>query len=364
MNLAAKLLIFALIGSASSAMIVSENSPQDLTQLSSSVDYEHAQEDFTTAGYSVLQSFPEDVVDFLWHESEGEIVVRSARKDAVRKFIGDNSSIVVSGVDSDVVSYLDRSYVEMEAITAFSDVSSFGIGARYEWREHAVRVNFPAADQSAIWQKVQRVLESMNGYLVDSGVRVTVEFEDENVPSQEATTGGQTYSGCTGAFVANRGAAYGITTAAHCTTKPSSYDGDVTGSTWTSSNNYDLRYTALSGDVPTNKAYVGLPSLREINSVGIVAPNITISKYGKTTGFTLSVKVLAYEGCLTYTSGDTWCSLYSTDNVTAPGDSGGPWFSAFTAYGIHSGASSIKSFFTPVSFVHFISGNPSIKTSP
>ena len=77
-------------------------------------------------------------------------------------------------------------------------------------------------------------------------------------------------AGCTGGFIANRGASYGITTSAHCTSKPATYDGDTTGTTYVASNNRDVRFTTLSGDTPQNQFRYNFGLYRTITSTGIV----------------------------------------------------------------------------------------------
>lgn len=147
--------------------------------------------------------------------------------------------------------------------------------------------------------------------------------------------------------MATRGTAYGITTSAHCTTKPNYYDGDQTGATYVASDNRDVRFTALSGDTPENRFRVNSTTLRTITATGIVSTNATLYKCGKTTGYGSSV-VESYKGCVEFSSGRTWYNVYYTrDKVTDGGDSGGPWFVANTGYAFTTGSNSGGSYITP-----------------
>ena len=163
--------------------------------------------------------------------------------------------------------------------------------------------------------------------------------------------------------MATRGSGYGILTAAHCTTKPSTYHGDATGSTYLAPTNYDLRFTALSGGTPRNQIKIGASSFRIITQTGIVSPGITLYKYGRTTGYGYSVVDKAAD-CYTDSSGKTWCHTFKTKTkVTEGGDSGGPWFMNNRAYGIHHGSSPSGSLLTPIAYVGLFSGGVAVKTS-
>lgn len=174
--------------------------------------------------------------------------------------------------------------------------------------------------------------------------------------------GGESYGTCTGGFVGYRGSTPGIITAQHCTSKPSTYDGATTGLTYAATNNYDVRFTALSGGTPLNKIKSGASTYTTITGVGVVSVGMWVAKYGKVTGYG-STTVKEYAGCVTYTDGKTWCGLYRTNGqITQNGDSGGPWFYVGRAYGIHSGSGTAGSLFTPIAYISYISGGVSVKT--
>lgn len=186
---------------------------------------------------------------------------------------------------------------------------------------------------------------------------------DDPPVEQSTTQGGESYSTCTGGFVGYRSGVYGIITASHCTSKPTTYDGDTTGSTFTASSSRDLRFTALSGGTPENKVRAGSSTFTFITSVGIVSAGMNIAKYGKVTGYGSDV-VESYQGCVEFVSGAIWCGLYQTqDDMTDGGDSGGPWFYINKAYAVTTGSNSSGSFISPIAYIAYISGTVTVKTS-
>lgn len=311
-----------------------------------------------------LESHPEAVVDFSWDGDGGTLVVApDAAASVGARLTAERADVTVETAAPGAVPYLDRSAVELAAIERLQDSGAESLAARYDVETHAVVVTAWTEDEAATAEQVDGLL-ARAGARAAAGPAIAVEYEPaQDVPQENTTQGGEVYGGCTGGFMATRGSAYGITTSAHCTTKPSRYDGDTTGSTYVASNNRDVRFTALSGDRAENKFRINASTLRTITSTGIVSTGSVLFKYGKTTGYGSST-VESYKGCVTFSSGNVWCNLYYTkDKVTSGGDSGGPWFVASKGYGFTTGSNSGGSYITPVAHVGSISGTVKVKTS-
>lgn len=308
-----------------------------------------------------VAAHPADVVDFAWNGGRGTVVVADGA-DALAAELTAAGAVVETAVPG-AVPYAGRSEVELAAIEQLQAAGVGSVAARYDARTHAVQVTAWTDDTAATAERVDEALSAPTT-LAAAGPAVVVAYEPAaDVPQENLTQGGEVYGGCTGGFMAKRGTAYGITTSAHCTTKPASYDGDTTGSTYVASNNRDVRFTALSGDTPENKFRINSTTLRTITATGIVTTGSLLFKYGKTTGYGSST-IESYAGCVTFSSGNVWCNLYYTqDKVTSGGDSGGPWFVANTGYGFTTGSNSGGTYVTPIAWVGSISGSVTVKTS-
>jgi hypothetical protein len=316
------------------------------------------QNEFSVFLSSALATFPDDVVDFSWHEDHGEIVV-TARIVADVEQLATSHQVDVTVLESrpEAVAYLDRSSVELAALGAVKSLGVMALGARYDPTIGSVVLT--------IWSDPDSVVsdDTIQGVLGELEFPVLVEYEDTyDLPHEDASHGGEEYDGCTGSFMGNMGAAYGIFTAAHCTTKPATYDGSTTGMTYAATNDYDYRFTALVGSSAVNQfRYNADGELRNITSIGIVSAGSFIYKYGKTTGYSFSTTD-SFAGCKLFSSGNTWCGLYqTTSKVTEGGDSGGPWFVGYTGYGSTTGSNSSASYITPVAYASYTGAT--VKTS-
>lgn len=320
---------------------------------------------FSDASQGILDSYPDDVVDFAWHDDFGSITVKPGAREAIAAQAAKaDVTILIETASVDAVAYNDRSDLELTVLDLVADVEAESFAARYDAATNTVIITAWTSDKNSTDQQINAALtdRSARSHI---GVPVQVEYASvSDAPQENSTTqGGEVYGGCTGGFIGNRGSTYGIITSAHCTTKPSKYDGDNTGSTYTASNNRDVRYTVLSGGTPQNKFRYNGSSYRTITSTGTVSTGLLLFKYGKTTGYG-SAKIESYKGCVTFTSGNTWCNLYYTEKkVTQGGDSGGPWFVANKGYGFTTGSNSGGTYVTPVAWVGSISGTVTVKKS-
>ncbi|WP_273652526.1 hypothetical protein [Cellulomonas fimi] len=334
--------------------------PDDARRIAQELRVTRGQTAFNDLVARTVAAHPADVVDFSWDGARGTVVVADGA-DALAAQLAVAGARVETAAPG-AVPYVGRSDVELAAIEQLRAAGVESVAARYDAETQAVQVTAwtdePAATAERVDELATPTLRSA------FGPALVVAYEPaRDVPQENTTQGGEVYGGCTGGFMAKRGTAYGITTSAHCTSKPSTYDGDATGSTYVASNNRDVRFTALSGDTPENKFRIDSSTLRTINATGIVSSGSLLFKYGKTTGYGSST-VESYAGCVTFSSGNVWCNLYYTkDKVTSGGDSGGPWFVAYTGYGFTTGSNSGGSYVTPIAWVGSISGSVTVKTS-
>jgi len=149
---------------------------------------------------------------------------------------------------------------------------------------------------------------------------------------------GLALSACTSGFsVKNSNGTKGITTAAHCPNSLS-YNGTnlpFQGSAYGGS--YDVQWHTAPGFTMRNLMYDGIYnryvySTKHRNNQAL---NEFVCKYGKTTGNTCGYIIdKNFDPGADYIA--TFIRVHRDGvNLSEPGDSGGPWFSGNTAYGIH-----------------------------
>ncbi len=184
---------------------------------------------------------------------------------------------------------------------------------------------------------------------------VAVEIRiDESVGYEPETVyGGGRLSTCTAGFSvqrANSPSQRGVTTADHCQNSQNYAGRNVL--TWYG------RMATLDGDVQWHRSSEAVGgrfhhdtgSLRNQGQIADPAVGTPLCKYGITTRKTCS-EVYKLNQCRS-----EYCGLAMTyEHVSDDGDSGGPWYSGTTAFGIHSGHSQgavLRSMFTPVREAH------------
>nr|NLD41231.1 hypothetical protein [Actinomycetales bacterium] len=322
------------------------------------------QEVFTSFLAEVLDHHQAHVVDHAWRDDHGFVVVSAQAVEEVEGLAESREvKIVVETAHPDALRFDQRSDVERAVLTLLSDVPSTSLAARYEPATHSVIVTVWAVEHEVAAERVDAALAGDHG-IGQMGLTIEVEYEEAQDGPRAAsdTEGGLAYGSCTGGFIGTKGTAYGILTAAHCTTKPSTYDGDTTGATYVASHSYDVRFTTLTGGTPVNRFYMG-SAYRTITSLGIVTPGILLYKYGKNTGYG-STSVESYAGCVYYGNvNKTYCGLhYTTSNIITNGDSGGPWFVANAGYAFSSGFNQGGTYISAISWASAISG-VSVKVS-
>lgn len=143
----------------------------------------------------------------------------------------------------------------------------------------------------------------------------------------------------------------GVTTAAHCSNSQTYFGRDVLeyAGAMTSTQG-DVQWHQAFGEGIDNAFYVTNTSTRAVTQAADPLRNQLLYRYGRNTG-QKNDTVYALGRCRS-----VYCGLVVMNHdEAAVGDSGGPWFSGNTAYGVHSGAcyldgssGAIGDCFTPV----------------
>jgi hypothetical protein len=316
-----------------------------------------------------MESNPTAVVDHAWKGDRGWVSVEPAAVDlTAREASALSIPIEIEAARPGAIPIGDRSELEMRVISFADDSVPAIYGARYDASTDSVELTAWTTEPQRISRELQPVLRSQRAKAVIGKAMTLITADLGELPTETADIhGGAEYGTCTGRFIGTKSTGFGIITAAHCTTKPATYDGATTGTSTVanpvpSKGALDLRFTALSGGVARNQIHSGPTTLLTISSVGITTSGLTLKLYGMKTGSSGGT-IKSHRGCVAFTSGNTWCELYDTTAaVVQAGDSGGPWYSGSVAYGLTTGTNTTNSFVTPISYLSYISG-VSAKTS-
>ena len=160
--------------------------------------------------------------------------------------------------------------------------------------------------------------------------------------------GGLQITQCTSGFAVQSGSTLGITTAGHC---PDSQSYNNRSLSYQSGQFYgavDAQWHTAPDFYPTNRAWDGqsdttTPNYRNITATKTRAQQVVgefVCKFGMTSGYTcgtISSTTFAPTDYLPGATSDYVKVDSATQDQSEPGDSGGPWFSGETAYGIMSG---------------------------
>lgn len=271
----------------------------------------------------------DNLVGAEWGFGAGTLYVHESALGAVRDVFASQSISVVES-DSPNEAAQDRLATRVAAVLAANGSGVFEV--HYDLHANVVEVSVPDVEADI----------SPHSWAAASAVAAEYESTIKVVPlsaqSEPDARGGMAYSTCTGGFVVQSLGVYGISTAHHCTTKPSTYDGSNLGTTSASSTR-DVRWARFTSGTPQPVFRYGWGSYRTATASSNPVVGAAVCKFGTTTGNTCDV-VVSSGHCVTYTGFPEFCGLYRTDNRDADGgDSGGPWYFGSRAHGIHSGGS-------------------------
>ncbi len=184
-----------------------------------------------------------------------------------------------------------------------------------------------------------------------TNIPIRIETSGERL-SDLAYGGTRLSVGCTTGFtVRNSANVRGYATAGHCP-NPQSYALTPTGAAtnsatfWNSYHNIyaDLEWSRANGSTPAAQFYGSSSTTRTTQTgTGSAWSGAFLCHRGLTTGYSCGIVgstsyTPSYAGaCPGGTCAATFVYVSGPNLNVAPGDSGGPWFSGGTAYGIHKG---------------------------
>ncbi|MYC31724.1 MAG: hypothetical protein F4X64_00915 [Chloroflexi bacterium] len=182
--------------------------------------------------------------------------------------------------------------------------------------------------------------------------------------------GGLALTRCTSGFaVENASGTKGITTAGHCY-DTQHYDGYwVPYEDGTFQKSHDVQWHTVRDYTVKNKIKVGsgTRSITSTKSRSSQAVGNYVCKYGKVTGYTcgnIVDKSFQFEDNGRFDCDDpgncqwkaTWIRVHNDGvNLSEGGDSGGPWFSKYTAYGTHSRSLGDDAFYMAINYIDALS---------
>jgi streptogrisin C len=279
------------------------------------------------AGLEKLRAADENLlVGAEWGHGSGFVwVTERGRLLAEETFINAPVGVAVSTAPS------ERDQQRLLDSVADSLIDNFGLfDLQFDFKRNVLEVAVDPSSpaKSALPADVARAAS-------EAGTSVVIVERDLGSPLPDAR-GGMAYSTCTGGFVVQSLGVYGIGTAHHCITKPSTYDGSNVGTT-TAYSTRDVRWSRFTSGTPQPVFRYGWGNYRTVTSSSNPVIGGLVCKFGTTTGNTCDV-VVSSGHCVTYANFPQFCGLYRTGNRdAAPGDSGGPWYYGSRALGIHSG---------------------------
>ena len=213
----------------------------------------------------------------------------------------------------------------------------------------------------AISQGTLRELEVLAG--------VPVRFEEAGEAHLDHTYGGMPIGSCTTGYTVRNTVTgvTGVTTAGHCASEDLtyressviSYPADYMGERW--DDNQDGQWHTTSH--PEFPQFWSGSALRTVARMVGRAEMMGdwVCKYGVTTGYScgqivsLSFSPPPNVGCrFGYICQNVWARVESSTLRSFRGDSGGPWFNAGDAYGIHTGSDSTGTDAADVTYAYFM----------
>ena len=283
--------------------------------------------DFIGMVAEVQEQLPDEFVYAEWGHGSGLLVVRPGGYETARDLVGRSGAqskvlerdVPAEAVQQEIVNAvaqsLDKSLVES------SEVS-------YDYETNRILVSV----ESTLRAKNVSIPERLRAQASQSGTRIDVVSRD-TVISKATARGGMNYSSCTGGFIGKPSSSStlrGVITAQHCTTRPSSYDGNPTTANLSSVIlGKDLRFTRFASGTYNNTFRYQAGSFRSATSTINPVVGAVACKYGRVTG----------RFCTTIAKNNVSAGGYTGMSQTAagsvqPGDSGGPWYYGNAAMGI------------------------------
>ncbi|MFB6724393.1 S1 family peptidase [Kribbella sp. NPDC056345] len=252
------------------------------------------------------------------------------------------------------------------ALAARSDVIR-SARTRYDHEQGVLRLQYAPVGGAQLSALDSVFRTALTAGTIEGQLPIDVVLERKDAPArvpEAVVEGGRalTWSNrahCTAGFTAVRAGAKGVLTARHCNNvlEYRNVAGIIsTNPTQTASTTIDLQFHRTNSGHSTNRQFRATGRTadgdRTVLEVANAPINSTVCHWGETT--TWSCSSVADTDICDGSGSDRACGLDVTDDdVSAGGDSGGPWFFGATARGIHNGAADgAASYFTRISRVH------------
>jgi streptogrisin C len=216
----------------------------------------------------------------------------------------------------------------------------------------------PDASEDQVSAGLQSVLAAG---LVDGVLPLPVDLirEDGVVRTQEVSVRGGHHldPGCTSGFTAVRAGSGGVLSADHCNISMA-YDGNGTvlnNAFRLASRTTDIQWYRIRTGHNMSTQFTVYSTNRTVKTVANAVLGSIVCHYGRASSERCA-NIVAIDQCITYPGGVTRCGIDITQgDVSAGGDSGGPWYSGNQANGIHSGATAgFESYFTRIGRVSLL----------
>lgn len=274
---------------------------------------------------TVRAEAPQDYVASRWTYGVGSITVRPGAVDRVSR--------IAYGVQVNAAIEAKDLPTESDQLVLVSKVSEFlklaGVSVEYAHFDIESRnVQVSVSRGSSAKQRLPAVAQEA---IREAGVGIRVLSRHEAEPA--VAIGGLAYSDCTGAFNVKAGSVRGISTAAHCTSKPSKYDGNSLGATSTYSGR-DVRWARYTTGTASNSFRWNTGLYRQVTSSGNPTIGSLACKDGRSTAYHCATVTESGFEAYGYTA---LYKTYDGEGRVRPGDSGGPWFRDSKGLGVTSG---------------------------
>lgn len=312
----------------------------------SSLEAEMArQNDFATLATRLDEEYPSDFAGaYILADSTFELRFAGAAPEAAI------STVTATSMEISIVEWTGISAQELSRITEILHFAIYeqvgrGVATSPNAREGSITIFVPDERLDVARSAFQVALSQVGSSA--SGLKITLTSEGGGASGEDAIYGGGILTSCTSGFsVQNSLYPNALMTAAHCGNSQT-YTGGIALSFRAESSTRDVQWHSSSSQTASPSFYSNSGVLSFVGGKANPVVGQTLCKYGKTTGRTCDTTYLD-DQCR-----DSYCDMMTmTHRYASGGDSGGPWFSGNTAYGIHSGWVTIwlaeRDMFTPI----------------
>lgn len=277
----------------------------------------------------VRSRYPSELVFAQWEVGSGTLIVRPGGAASVEPLRA-ATSVAITVLERDVPNEEEQLALS-ERVGESLRGSGVAVGTWFDVDGNRVVVDVPSSSGKRVVEAQLSATLPLKWGGKDVPVDVVVRSDRSWTPA--TAHGGKSYGGCTGGFIVVGSGVRGISTAGHCASIPSSYDGNLLGIS-TRLADRDVRWTKFSSGTSDNQFQYDFGGYRSASSSGNPVVGDVACKFGLTTGrFCTTIQQSGYNG-----GGYGYYNQYVTAAGSVQGgDSGGPWYYGNRALGITSG---------------------------